>query len=178
MTEKKERGPSAYNTPYDELPEYFAVFSPYTWLWLIEIMLMLIGGTILVSLISDNFLPSMSPAFGFIMVVFGSLCISIPNFMLAYGYNQGVLILQLLCLIYIVGAVPHFFFDYPLFSLLPLFCGIFVLWIINTEKFKVFVFHRVKMGEWKRDQLEKNKVRREVIRERKAEEKMKRKKAG
>ncbi len=175
MTEQKERGPSAYNTPYDELPEYFAVFSPYTWLWLVEILLMMIGGGVLVSITAANFFPSV-PVAGVIGVVMATICFSIPNAMLNYGYNRGVFLLQVLCAFYIVSAIPNFFFDYGWLALFPFIFGFLVFWITATEKFRVFVLHRVKMGEWRRDQLEKNKVRREVIRERKAEEKVKRKK--
>ncbi len=175
MTKRKKRGPSAYNTPYDELPEYFAIFSPYTWLWLVEIMLMMLGGSLLVGMIADNFFPFAPIELEFLGLVLFSLAISTPNFMLAYGYSRGIIFLQLLAAIYVVASIPNFFFDYAWLALFPFICGSLVFWITTTEKFRVFVLHRMKMGEWKREQLEKNKVRREVIKERKAEEKARRK---
>lgn len=44
MSKTKERGPSAYNTAYDEFPEDLGFFPPYMFLWLLQIMLMLMGG--------------------------------------------------------------------------------------------------------------------------------------
>jgi hypothetical protein len=167
---KPKRGPSAYNTPYDELPEYFAIFSPYTWLWLLEILLLLLGGAILLVIITTAYLP-FSPKIYFLGVVIGGGSVSILNALLAYGYDKSVLFIQLLCLTYIMISLPNLFLIQPFMSLFPIFSAALVLWITTTQKFRVFVLHRVKMGAWRREQLEKNKVRREVIKERKAKEK-------
>jgi hypothetical protein len=151
---KPKRGPSAYNTPYDEFPDDLSLLPPYSWIFLLEIMLLMLGGAILTSMIADNYFPSFH-ALGFIGIVFASFCISTPNFMIAYGYNKGVIPIQLLSLLYIVGAIPHFFFEYPLFSLIPMVSGILVFWITTTTKFKILVYDRKKMGIWRREQLEK-----------------------
>ena len=76
-------------------------------------------------------------------------------------------------MIYIVGAAPQLFFDSSFLDLFPLVCGGLVLWITTTTKFQVFVLHRVKMGNWRREQLKKNVIRREVVRENKAKAKQK-----
>ena len=170
MSSSKERGPSAYNTALDELPEYFALFSPWMWVWLLEIMLMLVGGGALTTIVAFFYFPS-NPEFYFFGIFAGTILISIPNFMLVQGKEKGIFFLKILCLIYIIAATPNFFLEAPLISFIPIASGVLAYWITTTEKFRAFVLHRKKMTAWSREQLEKNKIRKQVIKERMAKQK-------
>ncbi len=165
-----------YNIPYNEgqLPQYFAILSSYVWIIIVEILLMILGGALLLSIFTTNYFISSIEAYllGLVTVVF---CISTPNFMLASGYSRGVLFLQLLCVVYIVASALHFLADTSLISLFPFLCGALSLWITTTIKFKVFVIHRIKIGEWRREQSNKDKRLREMVRSRKAKTMGKRK---
>ena len=172
MGKQKKRGPSDYNTAYDEFPDDLSIFPPYMSLCLLEIMLMLAGGAGLTILTHTNFFPSI-PMLVVISGLFITFYISTANFMIAYGYAKWVVPLQVLCVIYIIGAIPHFFYEHPLLALIPFMAGALSLWITMSDQFRLLLYDRIKAGEWRRDQLEKNKIRREVIRERKAEAKAK-----
>lgn len=108
--------------------------------------------------------------------VFLAMYISTANFMIAYARIKWVIPLQALCIFYIIAAIPHFFYEYPIVAFIPIVAGAISLWITMSDQFRLFLYHRVKLGEWRRDQLEKNKVRREVIREQKAEAKARKQK--
>ena len=170
MGKKQKRGPSAYNTAYDEFPDDLSIFPPYMSLWIVQIMLMLAGGAILIVLTFHNFI-SFSPVPVVVTGVFISLYISTANFMIIYGYATWIIPLQVLSVIYTVAAIPHFFYEHPLLALIPFTAGALSMWITMSDQFRLLLYDRVKAGEWRRDQLEKNKIRREVLRERKAQAK-------
>jgi len=128
------------------------------------------GGGVLVSMSTANFFRQ-EPMLSIVGILAITFCITTPNFMIAYGNGKGVAPLQLLCIFYVVAAISNFFFEHTFLALFPFTCGILAFWITTTTKFKILVYDRKKMGIWRREQLEKNKVRREVIKERKAKEK-------
>lgn len=167
----KKHGSSAYNTAYDELPEFFALFSPYTWLWIIEIVLMMLGGGMFVSIFGHGFIMT-NPKITYGMTIVVTLLMSVPNLLVVYGLSIGVRLLRALCVFYILGAVIGFLLGDSILSVLLFISGFLVYWITVTEKFRIFMLHRVKVGVWRREQLEKNKIRREVIKEKKQKEKL------
>jgi hypothetical protein len=176
MNKTNERGPSAYNTPYDEFPDDLSFFPPHMFLWISQIMLTILGGAVLISMVANNFLPKEIYWGGFAGGNLLAIYITACNARIAYGYVKWVTPIQVLCVLYIVAAIPNFFYEHALMALIPIVAAATALWITVSDKGALFLYHRVRLGEWRRDQLEKNKIRREVIRERKAQAKAKRRK--
>jgi len=171
MSSVKERGPSAYNTAYDELPEYFSIFPPHMWLFLVEIVLMMLGGAMLVATTVMVYF-SFTPEFYFFVLILFTGFMVVPNFMIVYGHAKGILYLRYLCVFYFVYSLVSVFLDFSYSALISIFVGLVVYWITTTQKFRLLAFQRIKMGEWRREQLEKNKIRRAVIKEQKQKEKL------
>lgn len=159
----KKYGASAYNTALDELPENYSRYSPNMWLWLLQIMLMIFSTAIMV--LSLSVMYSSVKGLFFLIGLVLVLCICGINIALSYAKKSALLFLIFLCLLYIALPAYLVFNGGALFNLLPIFLASLVLLIIQTKKFEEFFSQRESMMEWRREQLEKNKVRRAVIKD-------------
>jgi len=151
-----------------DLPEFFALFSPHTWLWLVEIFLTILGGAMLVFAL-HLFFELSSPLLLYISILLITvISLGVPNLLIVSGKNTlGIKYLQIISKLHIVIASLLLFQGVPIayLSVVVIASALLVIWITRTIRFQVFALHRKKMADWGRERIKKNKAFRQAIKD-------------
>ena len=171
----KDEKQALLNDIASDLPENFAVFSPWTSLWLLQIVLMMVSLGVLIFLFISVLHPIQ--AYEFIGVLMGStILVVVPNALIVHGYSdKGLYLLRVINIALLFLAVAVFYADtqylYP--CLLLFIFSLLILWLVSSIPFKVFLLHRKEMGQWRKLRKEKNKIFIKQLRESRAHSKNK-----
>lgn len=147
----------------NDLPENYAFFSPYTSLWLINIVICCLFSGVLVTVIVELFSAPITFALGvglFVCVLFCAY-----NVLLAQGYNIiGLRLARLFSLLSLVVTIAIFMIKgYGSSLLFMLIVSVSSVLITYSKYFLVFVQHRAKMMDWARERNKKNKAYKDKI---------------
>lgn len=143
-----------------DLPEFFSIFPPWFWLWLIEIALMMAIGGVFHSLLMI-ILSLELKTFYLTMVMTCCVTVIIPNALINHGKNiLGIRLLQTICLLYILAssAIAIQKSEHFILSLIITSMSGLVIFITKTIAFQTMALHRKKMAEWGRERIKKNKA--------------------
>ena len=142
----------------DDLPEDFALLSPWVSIWLANIIVSIAGIATLIVLLQEQHLVPIPKALGFGLVALLFLCFS--NFVIAQGYrttgtNLVKVIAYALTMAGVISLVVQSDFNLLAFGLLGF--GLTSILLSHSKYFFVFTFHRAKMMAWARERMRKNK---------------------
>ncbi|WP_439136022.1 hypothetical protein [Pseudomaricurvus sp.] len=144
----------------DDLPEYFAIFSPWMSLWLVNILLSCIAIGSVVNILADLFNVSFKYAYLFGLAV--AILLIASNILIASGRrSMGTRPLQIFgyCSVaFGLLALTMYFKDGAALILILLGSGFLSILITHSVKFQVFAYHREKMGAWGRERIKKNRA--------------------
>ncbi|MBU3068582.1 hypothetical protein KOI40_02060 [Aestuariicella sp. G3-2] len=144
----------------DDLPEYFAVFSPWMSLWLINMLLSIVGIAVTTVTLSEKFHVSFGIAYS--TGIFFTVFFCLANGLVASGRRViGTRLLKAIgYLLLVFGAIStaYYFNDTPQLPIFIFLSGLLSLLITHSLKFTVFAYHREKMGTWGRERIKKNRA--------------------
>ena len=151
----------------DDVPENFAIFSPWTSLWLLEILLIMASSGMLAYIFVNAFHPLQTYHFFSLLFILTILCM-VANAFLVHGFSEsGVKLIKAISYIFILFSIFIFFFNgsYIYYCFLILLSSCFCLFLVDSVRFKVFLGHRKEMLKWRRFQFKKNEFFKEKIKE-------------
>lgn len=165
--EKKQLADDIMN----DLPEDFAVFSPWTSMFLVQIFSLLISGV--AAVVSLEFGFNLSPPL-LLAIIFFVVCpaVIVPNMMMAFGYGDwGVRLVRisapLFFVVSVVGTIADSFQNgkYLIGGLIGCLLAGLTLFITYTVRFRAFLLHRSRMAAWSKERMRKNKAFKEAIKQ-------------
>lgn len=153
----------------DDLPENFAIFSPWTSLFLVQIFSLLFSGVLGAVMLLG--LLSLPPAYvvGFVLFAVCPLVIA-PNIILSTGKTDlGMRLIRLSAKLFILMSLAVIFLS--IHEALRFLVGACVSaalaclthFITGTLKFQQFALHRAQMAVWSKERIRKNKAFKNAI---------------
>lgn len=148
----------------DDLPQDFALFSPWKSLFLIQLFSSIVAGAVMSGLIVNIFDLSSPQLFGgFVFLVLPMVLV--PNTIIVQGgmalgincirWVLGTFILTSVgCLVAVFTAVGEVFLG----ACVALAASLLAFSITFTIRFQAFALHRKRMIQWSKERLEKNRV--------------------
>ena len=150
-----------------DLPDGFAIFSPWTWLWLAQIVLMIWASAMLLIPLKNYF--HVSYEFIYPTTLLLAACAAvIPNILIVKGKTAlGTKYIGWFARLYIVLGFLSFNFTFPQVAtnIMAIAFALITLLIINSVRFQVFLLHLKRMAEWGKERMKKNKVFNDKIKE-------------
>lgn len=144
----------------DDLPEYFAIFSPWMSLFLINTLLNIMAIAIAMVIFSEVIHFPFKYAYGIGM--FSGLVFCVANGLVVSGYRKiGIRCLNVFGYIFVaiggLASINHFA-ESRINILIVLVSGCLSVLITHSLKFEVFAYHREIMSVWGRERIKKNRA--------------------
>jgi len=142
----------------DDLPEDFALLSPWISIWLANIFVSIAGiGTLTVLLQEEHSVP-IPKALGFGLAATLFLCIA--NFVITQGYRTtGTTLVKAIAYTLTMAGVISLVAlrELNILAIGLMGFGLTSILLSHSKYFFVFTFHRAKMMAWARERIQKNK---------------------